>query len=189
MRQLFPASYRMTLMQSFIRSRSGHLEAIQLAFRAAISAALAVGIAKALGLQTPLFALIGAVIVTDLSPATSRQLALTRLAGTVLGGATGAILSGVLPAGPAGIGLGIAAAMLISHFLRLEGAARLTGYLCAIVILTQSDEPWSYALHRTLETMLGICIALAVSLVPLLISGGDRHQQRDPDKEKPDSLF
>jgi uncharacterized membrane protein YgaE (UPF0421/DUF939 family) len=48
-------------------------------------AGLAVAIAELLRLQYPLYALIGAVIVSDLSPSQTRQLGLRRLAGSALG--------------------------------------------------------------------------------------------------------
>jgi len=152
--------------------------AIQLSIRAALSAGLAVAIAQILQLQYPLYALIGAVIVTDLSPAQTRRLALQRLGGTVLGATVGAGLSQFLPHGPVAIGFSILAAMFLSHLLRLQGAAKLTGYVCGIVALGYQGQPWSYAFARLMETVLGIGLALLVSFVPKLIPI-DKSKQRD----------
>lgn len=108
---------------------------LQLSIRAAVSAALAVTVAHILNFQYPLYALIGAVIVTDLSPTQTRQLGLQRLAGTVLGATVGATLSYLLPPGPVTIGLSILVAMVLSHVLHLGNAAKVTGYVCGIVVL------------------------------------------------------
>ena len=147
---------------------------LQLSVRAGVAAALSVAIAQALHLQ-PLQALITSVLVVDLSPKTTRQQALPRLAGTILGGAMGAALSQVLPPTPISIGLGILAAMFFSHLLRLGGSARLAGFLCGIVLLNYTDAPWSYAFHRLVETALGISLAVLTSFVPKLIRIGEEN--------------
>ena len=50
------------------------MPAFRLSVRAALSAGLAVAIAELVRLPYPIYALIGAVIVSDLSPAKTRQL-------------------------------------------------------------------------------------------------------------------
>ena len=141
----------------------------QLSLRAALSAGLAVWVAQLLQLQFPLYALIAAVLVTDLSPPQSRLLGFRRLVGTVLGAAAGAALTQLLPPGPASIGFSILAVMLVSHLLRLEAAAKLAGYVCGIVMLDFSAEPWTYALYRLIETLVGIGVGILVSFVPKLL--------------------
>jgi len=56
----------------------------------------------------------------------------------------------------------------LCHFLKLDGSARVSGYICGIVLLEFADVPWAYAFHRSVETPLGILAALAVSFVPRL---------------------
>jgi len=143
---------------------------VQVPVRAAVAAALAVAAAQALQLEFPLYALVSAVIVTDLSPAETRKLGLWRVAGTVLGAAIGATLSTFFPHGPVAIGVGVMAAMFLCHVLRLRGAAKVSGYVCGIVLLDFHTQPWFYAVHRLLETLLGIAMAVLVSLVPLWLS-------------------
>lgn len=145
------------------------LPALQLSLRAAVAAGLALIVAQFLRLQNPLYALISAVIVTDLVAAQTRKLAFPRLMGTVLGGVLGAVISTLLPAAVWATAFGIFVAMLASHILYLQGAARVAGYVCAIILFDHRDSPWSYALFRMIETGLGIAAAMCVSVVPKLL--------------------
>ncbi len=136
-----------------------------------MAAGLAVGIAQLSGLPFPLYALVAAIIVTDLSAARTRRLGFLRLVGTLLGATLGALIAPLFPSGAWwGIGLGVLAAMFLSRVLRLQDADKVTGYVTGIVMLNHGDHPWLYAFHRTVETVLGIGLAMLVSLVPTLVS-------------------
>jgi uncharacterized membrane protein YgaE (UPF0421/DUF939 family) len=149
---------------------SAPITALQLSLRAAVAAAAAVALAKLLKLEYPVYALIAAVLVMDLSPLKTRQLAAQRLLGTLLGATVGALLSYVLPEGPLAMGVGILTAMLLGFGIRLEaGAVKLAGYVCGLVVFAYGALPWSYAFHRVAETLLGIGMAVLVSLVPKLL--------------------
>ena len=145
--------------------------ALQMSTRAALAAAMAYWAATFFDSEYAIYALVGAVIVTDLSPATTRKLAWQRFAGTLVGAASGAMLSYVIPVGPLALGVGIFLAMLLSYLLRLEAAARVAGYVAAIVLLAHGDHPWSYAILRAWDTALGIASGLLVSFVPKMMGG------------------
>jgi len=157
--------------------RSAAVNAIQVSTRASVAAALALFVANRLELQFPVYALIAAIIVTDLSATTTRGLALQRLLGTFVGATLGAAISvatvGIPEARPIIVTLAILATMLISHLLGIPAAAKLAGYVCAIVLVNFNDHPWLYAAHRSLETILGIATAVSVSFIPKLITVDD----------------
>lgn len=142
---------------------------VQLAVRAAVAAGLALAVAELLGFEHPLYAFLAAVIVTDLAPAQSRQLGGQRVLATVVGASSGAALSALLAPGPVGVGLGVLAAMLLCQFAPARGGAKVAGYICGIVLLEHRTEPWTYASHRLLETLLGVVVATLVSYVPKLV--------------------
>lgn len=143
---------------------------IQLALRSTVAAVLSLFAAYWLGLEYPIYAFIAAVIVTDLKPVTSQKLGMRRIGATLVGAACGASLSLLLPGGVWSVGLGLFLAMLLAQLLRAGEGARVAGYISGIVLLDHSAAPWSYALHRFLETALGVLIAWGVSLVPKLIN-------------------
>jgi len=154
--------------------------ALQVSVRAATAAGLAVAMAQVLRLEFPIYAMIGAVIVTDLSAARTRQLGGTRMVGTILGAVFGAVFSPLGAIHDLGVIVmvaGIFAAMFTSHLLRMKDSAKVAGYVCGVVLLTHSDHPWSYALYRGLETGLGIAAAFSVGMVPKLL----RMEMDQPD--------
>jgi uncharacterized membrane protein YgaE (UPF0421/DUF939 family) len=148
---------------------SRRITALQLSFRAATAAGLAVGIAQWLKLPFPVYALIAAVLVMDLSPSRTLQVATQRMAGTVIGVTVGAVLSYWLPAGPVAIGVSVLLAMLSSHAANLPGGTRLSGYAAGIAVMSYGASPWTYAVHRGIETFIGVAMAVLVSIVPKLL--------------------
>src|SRR5215831_2329458 len=145
------------------------ISGIQLAFRASVAAGLSLAIAQFLELQFPIYALIAAIIVTDLSPSESIRLGWRRLVATVIGAVCGATLSMILPAASWAIGLSIFVAMICCHLIRTPEVVRVAGYTSAIVAFSYGVNPWHYASYRLIETGLGVCVAWSVSYLPKLI--------------------
>jgi uncharacterized membrane protein YgaE (UPF0421/DUF939 family) len=145
------------------------VRSLQLPVRAAVGAGVSLGLAQVLGLEFPIYAFLAAVIVTDLSPAQTRQLGWRRVVATVVGAASGALLAGVLSPGPLAVALGVFVAMLLCDRVRMREAAKVGGYICGIVLLSYGAHPWAYAGYRLIETMLGVGVAWGISLVPKLL--------------------
>ena len=142
---------------------------VQLAVRAGVAGGLATWAAQLLGMEHPIYAFIGAVIVTDLSPAQSQSLGLRRILATAVGSVCGAALSQLLGPGPGVTGASVVFAMLLGYLLGAGDAAKVAGYICGIVMLDHAAEPWLYSAQRFLETVLGVSVAWAISYVPKLI--------------------
>lgn len=146
------------------------LPGIQLSIRASVAATGALAVGDLLGLPFPLYSLIAAVVVLDLSPEKTRRLGVQRTVGSVLGAVVGAAVSAWLPPTIWAIGGGVFAAMILATVLRLSDSARVAGYVSGITILGYDDQAWSYGFFRLVETVLGILLAVLVSFVPKLFS-------------------
>lgn len=167
--------------RKLIASIKAGTTALQVSSRAGAAAALAVFAAQTVHLQFPLYALIAAILVTDLSPARTRQLGLQRLIGTVIGASLGAAISIAMShlehVGLLTIAVGVSAAMLVSHLAGVKEAAKLAGYVCGIVLLDHHDHPWTYAAFRFVETVLGIAAAVTISFIPKFLKIEELSQQ------------
>jgi uncharacterized membrane protein YgaE (UPF0421/DUF939 family) len=146
---------------------------IQLAVRASVGASIALGTAQLVGLQYPVFAFIAAVIATDLTPAQTRELGVGRVLATLVGAATGATLTLVLPPAPWAVGASIIVAMLFAEFLGASGGSRIAGYICGLLVIEHPGDAWHYGFFRLLETALGVTVAWLISYVPKLMRADD----------------
>jgi uncharacterized membrane protein YgaE (UPF0421/DUF939 family) len=142
---------------------------VQLALRASVAAAIAIALAQLFQFQNLIYVFIAAVIVTDLKPSESRRLAWRRIVATVVGAVCGALLGPILPFSAWSIGLGVLAAMFVCQLVQVPDGAKVAGFICGIILLDDSAQPWTDALHRFGETVLGVVVAWAVSCVPKLI--------------------
>jgi len=64
--------------------------------------------------------------------------------------------------------------MLICHISRVNDGAKVAGYICGIVVVAHGTHPWSYAVLRFTETVLGIGVAWLISFVSETDSTGER---------------
>jgi uncharacterized membrane protein YgaE (UPF0421/DUF939 family) len=103
-----------------------------------VAAGVSVAVAQYLGLAFPIYAMIAAVIVSDLSAAQTRRPGLPRLAGTVVGAVVGAALSPWLRSNPGTLAIGIAIPMVLAQWTRFPEASKLAGYVSGIILLDRA---------------------------------------------------
>jgi uncharacterized membrane protein YgaE (UPF0421/DUF939 family) len=108
------------------------------------------------------------VIVTDVTAAQTRKLALPRILGTAVGAAIGCGATLVTQPGPISVTFGVLLPMLVCQLLRFPAAAKVAGYVSGIIILSFATDPWSHARDRLVETLVGIGAAALVGAVPVL---------------------
>ena len=152
------------------------IPSLQLSSRAAAAAGITVAIAHAAGLQFPVFAMIAAVIVTDIESSKTREQAIPRVIGTLAGGATGALACYWMPPSAWAVAIAIFVPMFAFRALGMPDAAKLAGYVTALVVLQHSGDTrdaWLYAVDRVIETLLGVCVAVLVSFAPKVLSAED----------------
>jgi uncharacterized membrane protein YgaE (UPF0421/DUF939 family) len=156
----------------------------QLAGRAALGAGISLAIARLLSLETPIFAMIATVIVTDRNPAETRRLAIRRVVSTAIGALCGVALAQVLGQSSWEAGIAIFAAMMLSIAVTQLGDPKIAAYLCALIIINYNDQPLHYAFYRFVETVLGIVVAWMISLVPKILDIEDDDDDTSQEEKK-----
>jgi hypothetical protein len=146
------------------------IEASLLGIRAALGAGAAFWIATYAGLDHPIYSLVAAIIVTEYSASETRRLGLQRVIGTFVGVAIALGMLAVRIPSPVAVGAGISLVFAVCRATNISAGSKIAAYICAIVILENSSDPFSYALHRTVETIIGVGVALGISIVPRLIT-------------------
>jgi uncharacterized membrane protein YccC len=142
-----------------------------LASKTAFAAGVCYGIAQLAGLQDGYWGSISAIIVLQSNVGSTVNASRDRLLGTLIGAAVGALF---LLAG-AGLWiylLAVVVAMVTCSLLGLKNSSRLAGVTVTILMLVHRPQPgtsvdWTLPLHRVLEVMLGIVVALAISALVL----------------------
>jgi uncharacterized membrane protein YgaE (UPF0421/DUF939 family) len=142
-----------------------------LAIRAALGATIAYAVATLLELQHPIYALVAAIIGTEYASKETTRLGTHQLVATAFGAISGTLVRTTFPPSAASAGLGILISVLACYVTMRDGAkvAKIAGYVTAIIILDEGQEPFAHGLFRFIEIALGIGVAWLLSLVPRLI--------------------
>ncbi|MGB8259110.1 MAG: FUSC family protein [Terracidiphilus sp.] len=132
------------------------------AAKTALSAALCWWLATRFGLTDGYWGAISAIIVLQSNFGATISASRDRLVGTMLGAVLGFgfTLFWTLPWNYI---LALLAAIVLGGLLGMRSSSRLAGVTITIVMLVRTGSHWTLALHRVIEVLLGIVVAVLVS--------------------------
>jgi uncharacterized membrane protein YccC len=158
---------------------SGRLKTLDLSGRAAlvqacrvvVAAALALSAAEVLHLNLPLWSVLTALVVTQISGGKSLKATVDYLIGTLSGAAFGVVVALLVPnPGPGALvgvlAMAIAPMAVLAAWLPSFAIAPATAAIVILLPAMTHATPAASALDRILEVAVGAAIGLAVSFVP-----------------------
>lgn len=120
--------------------------------------------------NTPIYAAVAAIICMQSTVENSVKIGKTRLIGTLIGGILGISLLALTRTFnlnsyiPFITAFGVCMAIYISNIINIPAASAITSIVVISIILAPSGtNPVSYAITRTIETAIGIIIAILVN--------------------------
>ena len=138
-----------------------------LAVKTAMAAGICYWLAQLAGLQDGYWGSISAIIVLQSNVGSTVTASRDRLIGTLIGAAFGAVFS-MLGEGVWAYLLAVITAMVACSLLGLKNSSRLAAVTVTILMLVhRTGSNWTMPLHRVLEVLLGIVVALAISALVL----------------------
>jgi uncharacterized membrane protein YccC len=145
---------------------------ITLALRVTIAAVLSLALAQWLNLPLPLWAVLTAVIVTQMSVGRSLKSALDYLLGTLGGALYGGAIAIVIPhdhelALLAVLALAVAPLAAVASFYPALSVAPITAIIVLLVPTMTKSTPLASALDRVLEVLVGAGVGFAISFLLL----------------------
>ena len=138
-----------------------------LALKTAMAAGICYWLARLAGLQDGYWGSISAIIVLQSNVGSTVTASRDRLIGTLIGAGFGAIFTlfgeGLWP-----YLVAVITAMVTCSLLGLKNSSRLAAVTVTILMLVhRTGSNWTLPLHRVLEVLLGIVVALAISTLVL----------------------
>lgn len=135
-----------------------------------IKTAISVFICLLLIKKTPIYAVVAAIICMQSTVENSVKIGKTRLIGTFVGGVLGIALLTLTRTYnlnnyvPLITACGVCIAIYISNIINIPAASAITSIVVVSIILAPSStNPVSYAITRTIETAIGIIVAILVN--------------------------
>ena len=122
------------------------------------------------------WSVVALVVVLGTTTGQSVTSAVNRMAGSVVGCVTGAIVQVTMPWLwlPIRVAVAVVACMLICRLLRVTAGQRLGMALAGFFVFVPGDEEWQTVGWRLLATLIGITVALVITLVMWPSNARDR---------------
>jgi uncharacterized membrane protein YccC len=151
------------------------------AARTALAASLCWWLAARFGLHDGYWGAISSIIVLQSNVGATIKASRDRLLGTSIGAVVGfsCTLFGTIPWNYI---LAVFLAILVCGLLGFRNSSRLAGVTVTIVMLVQSNSPRAVALDRVIQVVLGILVAVAVTV--LIFPRDERHVAVDGQHAK-----
>ncbi len=134
-------------------------------WKTGIAVALCIFLTKFFNLASPLLAVVAAIITIQPSITKSIVQGGNRVIATIIGGIIGFIIVSFFGAHPITVGLAVILAIAISIRLKLQDGIVITAITVAAVMVDVTGDAKYFALHRLLETLIGIGVGVGVNLV------------------------
>ncbi|WP_051534110.1 FUSC family protein [Desulfitibacter alkalitolerans] len=134
-------------------------------WKTGIAVALCIFLVQSLNLGPPLLAIVAAILTIQPSITKSIAQGGNRVAATIIGGIIGFIIVNYFGAHPITVGLAVILAITISIRLKLQEGIVIAAITVAAVMVDVTGDPKLFALHRLIETLVGIGVGVGVNLV------------------------
>lgn len=132
-------------------------------FKLGLATALAYLACTALGSEYPFYAVISVIVVLQPTLGTTWQSSLRRIGGSLVGIPLGGLLAMAHVNTALALGVGVATTVWICTRLSLRDGVAVSAFALASIVVNHPSEPWLFAAHRLLDTLVGIAIAVAVN--------------------------
>ncbi len=158
-------------MRRFLRSLPSLY--VRYAVKVGVACLLAYCVSFLIGSHYAVWAVVSAIIAMQVNVAESLQAGLNRVAGTIIGAASGVLLLLVLPQNPYSIGAGVLGFTAVYAYLSRYGARWAVASIAASIVLLTGvalvgegyAEAIGFGLLRVAEILIGVGCAFAVGLL------------------------
>lgn len=134
-----------------------------------IAVTVCVAVSFLLKLNQPFFAVVATVMSMGKSIDISFRSGKNKAIGVVIGVAVGCAFAWISPANAGLCGIGIIVTLYLCQLFKLAGAATLSCFLFAAMMFLHNFGthmvPWRFAITSTVDSIIGIAIALVVNLI------------------------